>query len=152
MKALVAGALVVALLLWGALWLTSKESLQPGGSPLALPAKPAQQTPAVAAPGVVSNIAGPAATPQTPPQPTVAGPQPPVPQVQEMGQAGVPGFKPKTEPDPPPPPPPIKPNEKGVIDLSNDPQTKAFGDALREGYEKRLRDQAQQRAPAPGGN
>lgn len=71
--------------------------------------------------------------------------QPAIPSAQSAGPlfdadtaAGRQPLKPRIEPAPPPLPPPLKPNAQGVIDLSSDPNTKAFTEALQQGYARRL--------------
>jgi len=56
--------------------------------------------------------------------------------------AGRDAAKPRTEPAPPPLPPPLKPDAQGAIDLSSDPSTKAFTEALQQGYARRLAEPA----------
>jgi len=61
-------------------------------------------------------------------------------------------LEPQTEPSPAPLPPPVKPNAQGVIDLSADRSTKAFSEALNQGYRRRLEQERQNSMSPTTGN
>jgi hypothetical protein len=144
---IIAGAvLTLALLLWSAVWWVTRDQPltehpnvgipPPAGSKITAPLDPRQRS-AIAAP----------ATAQEQPAATVPWSRALV--VDADSNAGRKPFKPQTEPSSPPLPPPLKPNADGAIDLSSDPSTKAFTEALQQGYARRLAESARSQRDAP---
>jgi hypothetical protein len=142
---IVGAVLTLALLLWSAVWwVTRDQTLRehpnvgippPAGSKITAPLGPEQRS-AVAAPATAQEQ--PAAVPWS--RALV---------VDADSSAGRKPFKPQTEPSSPPLPPPLKPNADGVIDLSSDPSTKAFTEALQQGYARQLAESARSQRDAP---
>jgi hypothetical protein len=143
---IVGAVLTLALLLWSAVWwVTRDQPLRehpnvgippPAGSKITAPLDPERRS-AIAAP----------ATTQEQPAATVSWSRALV--VDTDSSAGRKPFKPQTAPRSPPLPPPLKPNADGVIDLSSDPSTKAFTEALQQGYARRLAESARSQRDAP---
>lgn len=141
-KTMLGIALAFALLLWIAMWWVTGERLP---SQRALPAATTSQPAAkVSAPAAVPVDAVPAPR-QLAPAAMSSLPSP-LDNTNARGKSEP--SKPKTEPSLAPLPPPVKPNEQGVIDLSADPSTKAFSEALDQGYRRRLEEQ-RQNMPSP---
>lgn len=137
--------LMFALLLWVAIGWVTGERLPSQG---ARPATTSLPSATVSAPAPVPVAAVPAPREVAPPA-TSSLPSPAV--AADPREKSQP-FKPKTEPSLAPPPLLVKPNEQGVIDLSADPSTKAFREALDQGYRRRLEEQRQNSTPPATSN
>ena len=133
--------LAFALLLWVAVWRVTSERLPLQGAPPAPTSLPAATVPD---PASVPVVAVPAPR-ELAPSAMLSLPSP-------LDNNDPPAtsepFKRKSEPSPAPLPSPVKPNEHGVIDLSADPTTKAFSEALDQGYRRRL-ERERQNSPPP---
>jgi len=140
-KAILSTVFAFALLLWVAMWWVTSERLPAQGAspaPMSLPAA------TVAGPAPVTPVAVPAMREFTP----SAMSSSPSPWDHTEQPATSHPFTPKREPSPSPLPAPVKPNDHGVIDLSADPSTKAFSEALDQGYRRRL-ERERQNSPPP---
>ncbi|MEJ7667339.1 MAG: hypothetical protein WKH97_01110 [Casimicrobiaceae bacterium] len=135
-KTILGSVLAFALLLWVAMWRVTSERVPSQGAPPGTKSLPAAT---VAGPAPAPVVAVPALRELTP----AARSSLPSPLDNTDARAASQPFKPKTEPSPAPLPSPVKPNEHGVIDLSADTSTKAFSEALGEGYRRRLQGERQ---------
>ena len=146
----VGSVLVLALLLWGAVWWVARDRPVKEAANISVPLPSGSRVTApIGVPGSRSAIEAPAtAREQT--APAVPGLRASL--VDPHASGGPEPFKPQTEPIPPPLPPPIKPNTQGFIDLSSDPSTKAFTEALQQGYARRLAEEARRQRDAPASN
>jgi hypothetical protein len=140
---IVAAILLVSLLFWGAVWWTGHDDLFmrrtgegiPGSVGRAAATVSSSAGAPIAAPPASSGVGGPrgrVTDADERPAPRLEVPAP-----VEYAPVFVDQPKPP-EPALPPEPPPVKANDKGEIDLSADPSTKAFTDFLDAGRAKRL--------------
>jgi hypothetical protein len=165
-KIVLSAVLLVSLVLWAAVWWVAREPLSADGASasatpnvagIAGPSTESQHSSnsasvATASTGTTSQNAS-SETPRS----TVAVPQAP-PATSTIPLASMPAAEAPPDRRKPPVAPipdlpaPVKPDSQGVVDLSADPSTKKFGDALREGYARRLAEQARgaQGVAAPG--
>ena len=143
---IVGAVLTLALLLWSAVWWVTRDQPLREHPNVGIPPSAGSKMTAPLAPEQRSAIAAPA-TAQEQPAATVPWPRALV--VDADSSAGRRPFKPQTVPISPPLPPPLKPNAEGTIDLSSDPSTKAFTEALQQGYARRLAESARSQRDAP---
>lgn len=151
--------LLVALLLWSALWWVMREGTSPKDANV--PVTPAVKAPIDAAPPSPGTLRSPntanAATASTDttshntpgevrPGAVAAAEAPSAISTTPLASTLPPGAMPHPSKPPSAPipqlPPPVKPDAQGVVDLSSDPSTRQFSEALREGYARRLAEQA----------
>jgi hypothetical protein len=130
-QTVVGAVLTLVLLLWGAVWWVTRDQPLGESTKVGTPPPAASRIAVPLDPGQRSAIAAPA-TAQEQAATTVSMSRALV--VDADSSAGRKPFKPQTEPISPPLPPPLKPNAEGAIDLSSDPSTKAFTEALQQGY------------------
>jgi hypothetical protein len=143
---IVGAVLTFALLLWSAVWwVTRDQPLRESANVVAPPSAGSRVT-APLDPGQRNAIAAPATAQE---QSATTVPRAAALVVDAESSAGRRPFKLHTEPISPPLPPPLKPNAEGTIDLSSDPSTKAFTEALQQGYSRRLAETARSQRDAP---